>query len=87
MTNRIHKILNQMEECIVDLKIELCDNDFDTALARKRKDELKETRARGGKARAEKLSPERRREIARNAVNARWAKRDKHLDVLGFRNR
>jgi hypothetical protein len=28
----------------------------------------------GGKARAEKLSPERRSEIARRAANARWAK-------------
>lgn len=29
---------------------------------------------KGGKARAEKLSPERRREIALNATRARWAK-------------
>ena len=29
---------------------------------------------RGGKARAEKLSPERRREIARKAAHARWQK-------------
>jgi hypothetical protein len=29
---------------------------------------------KGGKARAKKLTPERRREIARNAVQARWAK-------------
>ena len=29
----------------------------------------------GGKIRAEKLSPERRKEIARNAIAARWAKR------------
>lgn len=29
---------------------------------------------KGGKARALKLSPERRSEIARNAVNKRWAK-------------
>jgi len=28
----------------------------------------------GGKARAEKLSPERRSEISRNAANARWNK-------------
>ena len=27
---------------------------------------------KGGKARAEKLSPERRSEIAKNAVNKRW---------------
>ncbi len=29
----------------------------------------------GGKARAEKLSAERRSEIARNAANARWARK------------
>lgn len=29
---------------------------------------------RGGRARAEKLSPERRREIARKAAKARWSK-------------
>src|SRR5579863_2273732 len=33
--------------------------------------------AKGGDARAKKLSPERRREIARNAVEARWAKAGK----------
>ena len=31
--------------------------------------------AKGGKVRAAKLSPERRREIARKAVQSRWAKR------------
>jgi len=30
----------------------------------------------GGKIRAEKLSPERRKEIAQKAIAARWAKRD-----------
>jgi hypothetical protein len=30
---------------------------------------------KGGKARAEKLSPERRKEIARKAAKARWAKK------------
>lgn len=29
---------------------------------------------KGGKARAEKLSPEKRKEIARKAANARWSK-------------
>ena len=29
---------------------------------------------KGGKARAEKLSPERRKEIARKAAEARWGK-------------
>lgn len=29
---------------------------------------------KGGNARAEKLSPKRRREIARNAAQARWAR-------------
>lgn len=31
--------------------------------------------AEGGRARAEKLSPERRSDIARKAVTARWARR------------
>lgn len=74
MSDKIHKILATMEECIVDLKIELCDNDFDTVLARKRKDELKANRAKGGFVRAQNLTPERRSEIARNAVKARWDK-------------
>jgi hypothetical protein len=30
---------------------------------------------KGGKARAEKLSPERRREIAKKAAESRWAKK------------
>jgi hypothetical protein len=30
---------------------------------------------KGGKARASKLAPEQRREIARNAAKARWAKK------------
>ncbi len=30
---------------------------------------------KGGKARAEKLSPERRREIAKRAAQARWGKK------------
>jgi len=33
---------------------------------------------KGGKARLEKLSPEQRREIARKAIAARWAKARKH---------
>ena len=37
--------------------------------------------AKGGKMRAARLSPERRSEIARKAVLARWAKR-KHLEQL-----
>jgi len=32
---------------------------------------------KGGKARAEALSPERRKEIAQKAIAARWAKREK----------
>lgn len=47
--------------------------------------------AKGGEARAKKLSPERRREIARAAVEARWAKAGKtplpkatHTGVLKF---
>ena len=33
----------------------------------------------GGHARAAKLSPERRKEIAINAIRARWAKRDAEI--------
>jgi len=33
----------------------------------------------GAERRMEKISPERRREIARNAIAARWAKRDKKV--------
>lgn len=32
---------------------------------------------KGGKARAEKLSPEERKEIAKKAAKARWDRRDK----------
>src|SRR5215470_12435544 len=35
--------------------------------------------AKGGEARAKKLSPEKRREIARAAVQARWVKAGKQL--------
>lgn len=39
--------------------------------------------AKGGKARSEKLTPERRTEIARNAVNARWAKKQmNHQQIM-----
>lgn len=31
---------------------------------------------KGGPARAKKLTPERRKEIARNAIKARWAKKE-----------
>lgn len=45
----------------------------------RRKDVLKALRSAfassGGRARAEKLTPERRAEIARTAALARWAKR------------
>jgi hypothetical protein len=34
---------------------------------------------KGGKARAEKLSPERRKEIAQRAIAARWNRRSKDV--------
>lgn len=37
-----------------------------------------EQKAKGGYARAEKLSPERRQEIARNAAQKRWSAEPKH---------
>jgi hypothetical protein len=46
----------------------------------RRKDVLKALRSAlassGGRARAEKLTPDRRAEIARKAAQARWAKRE-----------
>jgi len=48
-------------------------------MAKKRKDPYAVAFARkGAKARAEKLSPERRSEIARKAVLARWKKAKQH---------
>jgi len=46
--------------------------------------------AKGGRARAKKLSPEKRREIARHAINARWARvkalnnGEAHGDAVSF---
>ena len=37
--------------------------------------------SKGGKIRAAKLTPEKRREIARNAVLARWAKARKRAQL------
>jgi hypothetical protein len=37
----------------------------------------------GAERRMEKISPERRREIARNAIAARWAKRDAKAVAAG----
>lgn len=36
---------------------------------------------KGGKARAEKMSPERRREIAQKAAKSRWGRQDKEAAV------
>jgi hypothetical protein len=36
---------------------------------------------KGGKARAEKLCPERRREIAKKAAEARWAKQRQRTET------
>jgi hypothetical protein len=37
----------------------------------------------GGRIRAERLTPERRKEIARNAIAARWSKRNEVLPNSG----
>jgi hypothetical protein len=39
---------------------------------------------KGGRARADKLSPERRKEIARKAARARWEKRGRNKKPLTF---
>jgi hypothetical protein len=43
----------------------------------KKIDPVHELASRGGKARAEQLSPAERQDIARRAVQARWAKAQK----------
>lgn len=70
--------LNQLAKHIVDLStgnaspVDEDDGKNPHAVALGRLGGLK-----GGKARAAKLSPERRKEIARKAIAARWAKEKK----------
>ncbi|MGD1210919.1 MAG: hypothetical protein ABR973_06130 [Candidatus Acidiferrales bacterium] len=45
------------------------------AKKKKRAMTAREMRSAGGKARAESLSPERRREIAKKAIATRWARK------------
>jgi len=47
------------------------------SMAKKKKRAMtaREMRSAGGKARAESLSPERRREIAKKAIATRWARK------------
>lgn len=44
-------------------------------MAKTRKEFAAEFASKGGKARAKALSPQRRKEIARKAIAARWAKK------------
>ena len=44
-------------------------------VTKSKKDYASEFASKGGKARAKALSPERRKEIARKAIAARWAKK------------
>ncbi len=46
-----------------------------SAMAREKKFSASEFGRRGGKARAEQLTKEQRKEIARKAAQARWAKK------------
>lgn len=46
-------------------------------MAKTRKDFAAEFARKGAKARAEKLTPERRKQIARQAAKARWGKKKK----------
>lgn len=51
---------------------------YSSGMSKKKKElTIKEVAAMGGKARAEKLSPERRKEIAIHAVQTREAKKKK----------
>lgn len=75
----------QLGKLMVDMAIGAIPNDSP-------KEQEPETRAamagrkgglRGGKARAAKLSPRKRRQIARRAAAARWEKSGKIYDPLG----
>lgn len=44
-------------------------------MAKKKQDYAAEFARKGGKARAKALTPERRKEIARKAIAARWARK------------
>jgi len=73
-----HKDLNQLAKSITDQatgeipKQEPPKKKNPAAVALGRLGGLK-----GGKARAKKLSPERRKEIAKKAIEARWGKKNK----------
>lgn len=75
MAKKPPKDINQRAKFIVDLvagDIKTDDGKDPAAVALGRKGGLK-----GGKARAKALSPERRKEIAKKAIKARWDKAKK----------
>lgn len=72
--------LNQLAKSIVDQATGQVDDDAEDQANRPTKDPAAVELGRrggkkGGKARAEKLTPEQRSEIARRAAQARWGKR------------
>lgn len=62
--------MNQLAKRIVDITTGEVDDEPDEPTMEQ------ERASRGGEARAEKLTPEERSEIARKAANARWNKED-----------
>ncbi len=77
---RILKDLDDVKDCLNRIIMENGDSISDSARALSRLGS-----SAGGIARANKLSPERRKEIAQNAAKTRW--QNKRLDINGFRNR
>ena len=68
---------NQLAKNIVDIAIGELSNDTESVQALSPEQQLGRIGGlKGGRARASKLSPERRAEIARNAALARYSKRD-----------
>jgi hypothetical protein len=70
--------MNQLAKRIVDISVGEARDEPAEAEAEKNPHAVALGRLgglRGGKARAERLNPEKRREIARSAARSRWSKR------------
>jgi hypothetical protein len=67
---------NQLAKLIVDIAIgsKIDPEDEDTGKNKASMEIGRLGGLKGGKARAEKLSPERRKEISKNAIDKRWGK-------------
>ena len=82
MPKRSSKDENQLAKSLIDEIIAETENESTTELARPEKNPAAVALGRlgglkGGKARAESMSPERRKEIAKKAAEKRWGGRDR----------